>query len=174
MASHLENERKHGQFASILIIQEKYEKVLSEDLSEKELKARMERLNQMRVDPGELPENAELIEKLEAIHAEVSPEQKSFVIGLINAFNAALASGSPVSIAKTRKIIELNLPKLENWDPLAEFILTPPKDEEDWDDPWAEEDDGFNLEDFLKEEEHPPVRLGKLLRPGKKSKKPLS
>lgn len=81
-----------------------YQKILSESLSEGELKSRMEKLNKMRTDPKDLPENMELIERLEQIHAEVSPEQKQAVIDMIDIFGKALSSGSPVGIVRARRM----------------------------------------------------------------------
>lgn len=81
-----------------------YQKILSESLSEGELKSRMEKLNKMRTDPKDLPENMELIERLEQIHAEVSLEQKQAVIDMIDIFGKALSSGSPVGIVRARRM----------------------------------------------------------------------
>ena len=161
-----------------------YQKVLSESLSEGELKSRMEKLNKMRTDPKDLPENMELIEKLEQIHAEVSPEQKQAVIDMIDIFGKALSSGSPVGITRARRMIEKNLPKLDSWDPLAEFDLVLGMDEETWDDPWAEDewdltDDwsmtGDTADDTSGEkEDDKPFSLEDLFRFKKKEKKYLS
>jgi len=144
---------------------EKYTKVLSENLTDGEMKARMEELNRMRVDPLELPEYTELIEKLEQLHAEVSPQQKDVVITMIDRLTEALASGSPVRIAREKRIIEENLPKLDGWDPLAEFDLFLTSEEEDWDDPWAEEDweDSWAEEEKQQEEDEKENEGGSLL-----------
>lgn len=136
-----------------------YSRVLSENLSDAELAKRMKELEQMRVNPADLPENQELLEKLGQIHAEVSPIQKQFVIAMIETFGEALHSGSPVKILRARKMIEENLPKLEDWDPLAEFNLdlTPV---DDWEDPWADEADWEEPEQDQEEENEKKANVG--------------
>ncbi|MEE1087025.1 MAG: Hsp70 family protein [Schaedlerella sp.] len=114
-----------------------YQKVLSEKLSDKELAKRCKELEKLKVNPEDLSENRLVLDKLEALYSEISPNKKDYIKTLIKEFVETLSSNSPSRILNCRNTILAQLPKLETADPLDEFDNFGFDDS--WDDPWNEE-----------------------------------
>ncbi|MDY3249041.1 MAG: Hsp70 family protein [Candidatus Choladocola sp.] len=118
-----------------------YQKVLSEKISEEELKKRCQELEKLKHSPEELSENRLILDKLEALYVETIPSNKETVLSLITGFTEALRSQSPARIQKSKSVIMKLIPQMEAGDPLDDIL---PADNS-WEDPWGElgDDESF-------------------------------
>ena len=134
----------------------RFQKVISDSISEKELERRCQELEELKKDPAELSENRLVMDRLETLYNEVSPQNKELVKSLMIEFMKVLNSQSPSAIIKCRtKILEI-IPKFEITDPFEEVAVFSLEDL--WDDPWDEfeEDEAIDWHKFYHMEDEIP------------------
>ena len=106
-------------------------KVISQNLSDKEIMHKVEELQKLKVHPKEISENTLVLEKLKALFEEVPPYMREHVQNYISSFEVVLERQDPRRIAKYRRFLEQMIAQMENYDPLAEQMIFEEYEEKD-------------------------------------------
>ena len=106
-------------------------KVISQNLSDKEIMHKVEELQKLKVHPKEISENTLVLEKLKALFEEVPPYMREHVQNYISSFEVVLERQDPRRIAKYRRFLEQMIAQMESYDPLAEQIIFEEYEEKD-------------------------------------------
>lgn len=134
---------------------EKKRKIISDAVSEEELEERCKELEMLKTNPADLSENRLILDRLETLYNEISPQYKDFVKDLMVEFIKVLQTQSPSAILKCRSKIIALLPKYEKADPFAEVAVLNLDDM--WEDPWNDlnDDDSFFESDLSNDSSNP-------------------
>lgn len=97
-----------------------YSKVVSEEMSEKEIERKMKELEALKVHPKDVDENRLVMEQLQALFESAAPDMKEYILGYISRFEAVLESQNPRYIKKVRTHLEQLIPQWEDFDPFAD------------------------------------------------------
>lgn len=108
-------------------------KVISQNMSEKELKRKVDELQKLKVHPKEISENMLILEKLRALFEEVPPYMREHVQNFISNFEIILESQNLRRIAKYRRFLEQMIVQMEGYDPLVQEIIFEEFNEDDED-----------------------------------------
>lgn len=106
-------------------------KVISQNLSDKEIMHKVEELQKLKVHPKEISENTLVLEKLKALFEEVPPYMREHVQNYISSFEVVLERQDPRRIAKYRRFLDQMIAQMENYDPLAEQMIFEEYEEKD-------------------------------------------
>lgn len=106
-------------------------KVISQNLSDKEIMHKVEELQKLKVHPKEISENTLVLEKLKALFEEVPPYMREHVQNYISSFEVVLERQDPRRIAKYRRFLEQMIAQMESYDPLAEQMIFEEYEEKD-------------------------------------------
>lgn len=106
-------------------------KVISQNLSDKEIMHKVEELQKLKVHPKEISENTLVLEKLKALFEEVPPYMREHVHNYISSFEVVLERQDPRRIAKYRRFLEQMIAQMESYDPLAEQMIFEEYEEKD-------------------------------------------
>ena len=98
-------------------------KVISQNLSEKEMQRKIDELQKLKVHPKEISENMLILEKLKALFEEVPPYMREHVQNFISNFEVILESQNLRRIAKYRRFLEQMIEQMEGFDPLAQQMV---------------------------------------------------
>ena len=98
-------------------------KVISQNLSDKEIMHKVEELQKLKVHPKEVSENTLVLEKLKALFEEVPPYMREHVQNYISSFEVVLERQDPRRIAKYRRFLEQMIAQMESYDPLVEQLV---------------------------------------------------
>lgn len=106
-------------------------KVISQNLSDKEIMHKVEELQKLKVHPKEISENTLVLEKLKALFEEVPPYMREHVQNYISSFEVVLERQDPRRIAKYRRFLDQMIAQMESYDPLAEQMIFEEYEEKD-------------------------------------------
>ena len=106
-------------------------KVISQNLSDKEIMHKVEELQKLKVHPKEISENTLVLEKLRALFEEVPPYMREHVQNYISSFEVVLERQDPRRIAKYRRFLDQMIAQMESYDPLAEQMIFEEYEEKD-------------------------------------------
>lgn len=106
-------------------------KVLSQNMSEKEIVCKVEELQKLKVHPKEVSENTLILEKLKALFEEVPPYMREHVQNYISSFEVVLERQDLRRISKYRRFLEQMITQMESYDPLAEQMVFEEYEEND-------------------------------------------
>lgn len=109
------------------------EKVLSQNMDEKEIAKRMKQLEKLKVHPKDMTENQLILERLQALYEEALPETRDRLMYHIRNFESTLAEQDPRRIRKYREFLEHMIASLEHYDPFEGKLDFPE---------WSDDDDG--------------------------------
>ena len=98
-------------------------KVISQNLSEKEMQRKIDELQKLKVHPKEISENMLILEKLKALFEEVPPYMREHVQNFISNFEVLLESQNLRRIVKYRRFLEQMISQMGSYDPLAEQMV---------------------------------------------------
>ena len=96
-----------------------YTKVVSEEMSEKEIERKMKELETLKVHPKDVDENRLLMERLQALYETAAPHMKEYILEYIRQFEYVLESQNLRRIKKVRDRLEQIIPQFEDFDPFA-------------------------------------------------------
>lgn len=108
-------------------------KVISQNMSEKDISRKVEELQRLKVHPKEISENTLILEKLKALFEEVPPYMREHVQNFISNFEVILESQNLRRIAKYRRFLEQMIAQIEGYDPFAEQMVFEAYEEDDED-----------------------------------------
>lgn len=114
-------------------------KVISQNMSEKELQRKVDELQKLKVHPKEISENMLILEKLKALFEQVPPYMREHVQNFISNFELILEGQNERRIAKYRRFLNQMVAQMENYDPLAQQMVFQEYDEDDLDEQTDEE-----------------------------------
>lgn len=106
-------------------------KVISQNMSEKEMRRKVDELQKLKVHPKEISENILVLEKLKALFEEVPPYMREHVQNFISNFEIILESQSLRRISKYRRFLEQMILQMEGYDPLAQQMIFQDFDEDE-------------------------------------------
>ncbi len=106
-------------------------KIISQNMSEKEIVCKVEELQKLKVHPKEVSENTLILEKLKALFEEVPPYMREHVQNYISSFEVILESQNLRRIAKYRGFLEQMITQIESYDPFAEQMVFEEYEEND-------------------------------------------
>lgn len=110
-----------------------YTKVVSENMSEMEIKRKVKELEALKVHPKDISENRLMMERLQALYESTSGDGKQYIMSYIRRFEAVLESQNPRWIKKARTQLEMIIEHMEDYDPFADPFDFDEFDEEDED-----------------------------------------
>lgn len=116
-------------------------RVISQNMSEKELQRKVDELQKLKVHPKEITENMLVMEKLKALFEEVPPYMREHVQNFIRNFEMVLEGQNTRRIAKYRRFLEQMIAQMEGYDPLAQEIIFEEFDENEEDEIDENEED---------------------------------
>ena len=126
-----------------------YTKVVSENMSEKEIEQKMKELEALKVHPKDVDENRLLMERLQALYESAANDTKEYIINYISQFEAILESQNPRRIKKARQHLEMLISQFEDFDPFADPFNFEELEDEDI---FGEEEEENSEEDNLEED----------------------
>ena len=126
-----------------------YTKVVSENMSEKEIEQKMKELEALKVHPKDVDENRLLMERLQALYESAANDTKEYIINYISQFEAILESQNPRRIKKARQHLEMLISQFEDFDPFADPFNFEALEDEDI---FGEEEEENSEEDNLEED----------------------
>lgn len=126
-----------------------YTKVVSENMSEKEIEQKMKELEALKVHPKDVDENRLLMERLQALYESAANDTKEYIINYISQFEAILESQNPRRIKKARQHLEMLISQFEDFDPFADLFNFEELEDEDI---FGEEEEENLEEDNLEED----------------------
>lgn len=97
-----------------------YTKVVSEEMSEKEIERKMKELEALKVHPKDVDENRLIMEQLNALFESASPDAKDYVLNYIRQFEAVLDSQNLRRIKKARTHLEMIIEHMRDFDPFGD------------------------------------------------------
>lgn len=118
-------------------------KVISQNMSERELQGKVNELQKLKVHPKEISENILVLEKLKALFEEVPTYMREQVQNYISNFEIILEGQNLRRIAKYRRFLEYMISQIEGYDPLAQQMVFQEFDEEDDEEQDEEEEGGI-------------------------------
>ena len=127
-----------------------YTKVVSEDMSEKEIERKMKELDALKVHPKDVDENRLIMERLQAVYESAALDTKEYILNYIRQFEAILETQNQRRIKKARQHLEMLLSQLETFDPFADVFEF--EDLEDDDIFGENEEEQENAEENLEED----------------------
>lgn len=92
-------------------------RVLSENMSEAEIRQRMKELEKLKIHPKDITENKYVMEKLKALYEEAPIEWREQIRRCIEYFEALLDRQNPRPIKRYRGYLEQIIRQLESYDP---------------------------------------------------------
>lgn len=98
-------------------------RVISQNMSEKEISRKMEELQKLKVHPKEVTANILILEKMKALFEEVPPYMRDQLHRFIASFEIVLESQNLRKIAKYRHFLEQVLEQMEGYDPLEQQLI---------------------------------------------------
>ena len=107
-------------------------KVISENMSEAEIRQRMKELEKLKIHPKDVTENKYVMERLKALYEESPVELRENLQRCIEYFDQLLNRQNPRPIKRYREYLEGLIEQLESYDPFAV----------NWESGGYEEDDG--------------------------------
>ena len=110
-------------------------------MDEQELEKRIKELEVLKVHPKDIDENRLLMQRLLALHEEVTLETRELMSDLIRRYEYTLEQQNPRKIKKIRENIERIIPQIESYNPFVDTF--------EWSN-WADED--FDEDEEQKEE----------------------
>lgn len=117
-------------------------KVISQNLSEKEMQRKIDELQKLKVHPKEISENMLILEKLKALFEEVPSYMREHVQNFISNFEVLLESQNLRRIVKYRRFLEEMISQIGSYDPLAEQMVFEEYEENDEEIEDNEEEEG--------------------------------
>lgn len=126
-----------------------YTKVVSENMSEKEIEQKMKELEAIKVHPKDVDDNRLLMERLQALYESAANDTKEYIINYISQFEAILESQNPRRIKKARQHLEMLISQFEDFDPFADPFNFEELEDEDI---FGEEEEENLEEDNLEED----------------------
>ena len=127
-------------------------KVISEDMSEAEIRSRMAELEKLKVHPKDITENRYVMERMKALYEEAPADLRENVKRCIEYFDYLLNRQDPRPIRRYREYLEGVISHLESYDPFAVEWETEgyedesgsgSADEEEWSENDTDEDGGL-------------------------------
>lgn len=107
-------------------------KVISQNMSEKDIQRKVQELQKLKVHPKEVSENVLLLEKLKSLYEEAPTYMREHIQQYIRSFEIILEQQDSRRIAKYRKFLEQVIQQVEAYDPFAtEMIFVEYKDEDE-------------------------------------------
>lgn len=128
--------------AKVVSTGESVSKVISQNLSEKEIRHKVEELQKLKVHPKEVSENVLVFEKLKALFEEAPTYMREHIYNYIANFEMLLEQQDPRRIAKYRRFLEQVMYQVEGYDPFAEEMIFEEYEEEDEQEDSNEEEEG--------------------------------
>lgn len=118
-------------------------KVISQNMSEKEIQRKVEELQKLKVHPKEVSENVLILEKLKSLFEEAPTYMREHIYNYIVNFEMLLEQQDSRRIAKYRRFLERMIPQMEGYDPFgAEMIFEEYQEEEESEEPEEDEEEG--------------------------------
>ncbi len=118
-------------------------KVISQNMSEKEIQRKVEELQKLKVHPKEVSENILILEKLKSLFEEAPTYMREHIYNYIVNFEMLLEQQDSRRIAKYRRFLEHMIPQMEGYDPFgAEMIFEEYQEEEENEEPEEGEEEG--------------------------------
>lgn len=118
-------------------------KVISQNMSEKEIQRKVEELQKLKVHPKEVSENILILEKLKSLFEEAPTYMREHIYNYIVNFEMLLEQQDSRRIAKYRRFLERMIPQMEGYDPFgAEMIFEEYQEEEESEEPEEDEEEG--------------------------------
>lgn len=116
-------------------------KVISQNMSEKEIQRKVEELQKLKVHPKEVSENVLILEKLKSLFEEAPTYMREHIYNYIVNFEMLLEQQDSRRIAKYRRFLERMIPQMEGYDPFgAEMIFEEYQEENE--EPEEDEEEG--------------------------------
>lgn len=106
-------------------------KVISQNMSEKDVQHKMQELQKLKVHPKEISENVLILEKLKALYEEAPTYMREHIQNYIRSFEMLLEQQNSRRIAKYRRFLEQVMGQIEGYDPLASEMIFEDYQEED-------------------------------------------
>ena len=123
-------------------------KVVSEEMSEKEIERKMKELEALKVHPKDVDENRLIVERLHAAYESASLDMKDYVLNYIRQFEAILETQNSRRIKKARQHLEMIIAQFEDYDPFADpFDFEDLEDEDIFGEDEEQENSERNLEE---------------------------
>lgn len=116
-------------------------KVISQNMSEKEIQHKIQELQKLKVHPKEISENILLLEKLKALFEEAPTYMREHIQYYIRNFEMLLEQQNSRRIAKYRRFLEQVMEQIEGYDPFAKEMIFEEYEEEDEEERDEEEQD---------------------------------
>lgn len=115
-----------------------YTKVVSEEMSEKEIERKMKELEALKIHPKDIDDNRLIMERLQALFESAAPDTKEYILHYISQFEAILESQNQRRIKKARQHLDMIIAQFEDYDPFASVFEFEDLEDEDI---FGEEDD---------------------------------
>lgn len=132
---------------TVVSTQKTITKMISGHMDEEETKRRAAELEKLKVHPKALTENKLILEKLQMLYEEASPNIREQIQEMIRKFEYYLNQQDQRRIRKYRTYLEQVIDQLETYDPFSVFVvLDGMQGGEEWEES-AEEDAEYDWED---------------------------
>jgi len=119
-------------------------KVISQNMSEKEIQHKVEELQKLKVHPKEVSENVLVLEKLRTLFEEAPTHMREYIQNYIANFEMILEGQDTRRIEKYRRFLEQIMQQLEGYDPFAEEMIFEEYQEDEEEDEETETDEEEN------------------------------